>query len=268
MVHLKDVTTRWHLILDVVEQGTPSAREAFEKLIGVYWSPVFTFVRRWLDEEEARDLTQSFFTRLLETNDVGKFVEKNSIRCMLENNELGRSPENAHESRSRGWFRFWLRVAARNHLIRYWKQQQAQIYGGRFIHVSRDDDTLDQETRCHIEPTHETSPERLYARVHDPQRGHKLIARVDARVRADPAYRDEPEFFEALKQFISGDTDELQRETAARFGKTPGAVRKAVFDFKIRYRKYLDAALAESGGGVEHIKEERRKLLEAVTSDD
>lgn len=261
MVRLTEVTTRWKLIRDIaVEHGQPGARRALDKLIGLYWLPVFSFVRGRLDEEQALEVTQDFFTDILARNDIPKFATKNDIRSKFENNELDRSSAKDQEGRPRGWFRFWLRKAARNHVIRYRKQQEAVIHGGGTTHVSVD--TAEAEiNRCHGQ-----NGETIAERVVDCRRGYEFIDRVEARVRADPAYRNQPDFFEALKQFISDDTDELQRETAVRFDKTPEAIRKAVFDFKARYRKYLDEELAKSGGGVENIKEARRKLLEAVRS--
>ena len=46
------------------------ARVALEQLCEVYWPPLYSYLRRrGHDREEAEDLTQGFFTRLLEGND-------------------------------------------------------------------------------------------------------------------------------------------------------------------------------------------------------
>jgi len=148
MVRLTEVTTRWKLIRDiVVEHGQPGARRALDELIGVYWLPVFSLVRGRLDEEQALEVTQDFFTDILARNDIPKFATKNDIRSKFENNELDRSSEKDQEGRPRGWFRFWLRKAARNHVIRYRKRQKAVIHGGGMTHVPVDTAEAEIERR-------------------------------------------------------------------------------------------------------------------------
>jgi hypothetical protein len=55
--------TSWTIVL----RARASAKEALGELIRVYWKPVYFFVRRRGNAvEQAKDLTQSFFTFLLE----------------------------------------------------------------------------------------------------------------------------------------------------------------------------------------------------------
>jgi RNA polymerase sigma-70 factor (ECF subfamily) len=67
-------------------QGTsPAAQEALEKLCRVYWRPLYGFVRRQGNgPEEAEDLTQGFFARLLERRDLDVVRrEKGRLRSYL-----------------------------------------------------------------------------------------------------------------------------------------------------------------------------------------
>lgn len=58
-------TTRWTLVQRAVGD-TLEARVALGELCEAYWHPVFRFLRReGRDEEQARELTQDFFARLL-----------------------------------------------------------------------------------------------------------------------------------------------------------------------------------------------------------
>lgn len=53
------------------QSGQPEERrQAFDKIIAAYWKPVYKFIRmRWsLTNEDAKDLTQTFFARALEKN--------------------------------------------------------------------------------------------------------------------------------------------------------------------------------------------------------
>src|SRR5437764_13529316 len=63
-------TTHWSVVLEA--QGpTPAAQAALEKLCRTYWWPLYGFVRReGYKPEEAQDLTQAFFARLLERRDL------------------------------------------------------------------------------------------------------------------------------------------------------------------------------------------------------
>lgn len=57
--------TRWSLV-QAAKGDTPQARAALSDLCAIYYAPVHGFVRRWVaDSEEAKDLTQGFFARLL-----------------------------------------------------------------------------------------------------------------------------------------------------------------------------------------------------------
>ena len=54
------------------DSGSTRAREALETLCRSYWYPLYAFVRRaGHTSEDAQDLTQEFFSRLLQKNWLG-----------------------------------------------------------------------------------------------------------------------------------------------------------------------------------------------------
>ena len=75
------VTTHWSVVLTAGRRDTTRARAALESLCQIYWYPLYAYVRRrGHSPEDARDLTQEFFVRLLERQslanahpDRGKF---------------------------------------------------------------------------------------------------------------------------------------------------------------------------------------------------
>src|SRR5437867_6837912 len=77
-------TTHWSIVLEA--QGeTPAAQKALETLCRTYWRPLYGFVRRQgLAPEDAQDLVQEFFARLLEHKNL-KTVrrEKGRLRSYL-----------------------------------------------------------------------------------------------------------------------------------------------------------------------------------------
>jgi hypothetical protein len=63
-------TTHWSLIL-AAQGESPAAREALAELCRLYWYPLYAYIRRrGRAADEAQDLTQEFFARLLERDDL------------------------------------------------------------------------------------------------------------------------------------------------------------------------------------------------------
>lgn len=66
-------TTRWTVVLAAGGPNTPAARAALDDLCNIYWPPLYSFVRRCgHSPEDAQDLTQEFFARLLVRRDTGR----------------------------------------------------------------------------------------------------------------------------------------------------------------------------------------------------
>src|SRR5436309_6506644 len=77
-------TTHWSLVLEA-QGDTPAAQRALEILCRTYWRPLYGFVRRHgLGREEAQDLVQEFFARLLEHRNLDTVRrEKGRLRSYL-----------------------------------------------------------------------------------------------------------------------------------------------------------------------------------------
>ena len=79
------VTTRWTVVLSAGGQPTSQAEVALEELCRTYWYPLYVYIRRQgHGKEDAEDLTQSFFSRLLQKNYFeGLSGEKGKFRAFL-----------------------------------------------------------------------------------------------------------------------------------------------------------------------------------------
>src|SRR6266478_1795802 len=79
------VTTHWSIILSAGRSDTPRAKDALSKLCQSYWFPLYGYGRgRGHGREDAEDLTQAFFARLLEKNWIGSADrEKGRFRTFL-----------------------------------------------------------------------------------------------------------------------------------------------------------------------------------------
>lgn len=67
------LTTHWSVVLAAGESCSAESATALEQLCQAYWKPLFEFARRReSDIHAAEDLTQAFFARLLEKNDLAQ----------------------------------------------------------------------------------------------------------------------------------------------------------------------------------------------------
>src|SRR5476651_2011457 len=100
-------TTRWSIVLAAGQRALPESEKALAALCQAYWPAVYAFVRRQVaDVHEAQDLTQAFFTQMLEKNIL------------------------AVAQPSRGRFRSFLLTSVRNFLLNEWDKQKAHKRGG------------------------------------------------------------------------------------------------------------------------------------------
>src|SRR5262249_34954448 len=60
-------TTHWSRIAEARDLAAPEARDALASLCRAYWYPLYLFIRRrGYQADEARDLVQEYFVRLLD----------------------------------------------------------------------------------------------------------------------------------------------------------------------------------------------------------
>jgi RNA polymerase sigma factor (sigma-70 family) len=79
-------STRWSLIIAARSPEAEERQRALDLLIAAYWKPVYKYIRlRWnKPNEDAKDLTQEFFSRLLEKDFLDSFnPERARLRTFL-----------------------------------------------------------------------------------------------------------------------------------------------------------------------------------------
>src|SRR5258708_2844806 len=63
-------TTQWSVVAAAGRRSSPQSRAALAALCGSYWYPLYALVRsQGYTADDAQDLTQEFFVRLLRRND-------------------------------------------------------------------------------------------------------------------------------------------------------------------------------------------------------
>lgn len=231
-------TTRWTLVMAAGEADSPQAAEALSRLCANYWYPVYAYVRReGHDAHNAQDLTQQFFTRLIERSFV------------------------AGAMRERGRFRSFLLIALKRFLINEWQRSQAQKRGGGQELISLDGGSA--EERYSLEPVDSMTPDRIYER-------RWALAVLDAvmeKLRIEQAGGANSALFEALKPFLYGDKASSSHvEIAARFALTESAVKSKTHRLRQRYRELLHEEVAQTVAHPMDVEDELRQLLAALRS--
>jgi RNA polymerase sigma factor (sigma-70 family) len=231
-------TTHWSLVL-AAGRGRESAagREALARLCAEYWYPVFAFVRRRGHAvEEAEDLTQGFFTRLLEKGVL------------------------AAADRGRGRFRSFLLAACQHYLANERDRRSAQKRGGSLPPLSID--VADAERRYGRELAHAETPEAVYER----QWALALLAGVLDDLREDYRASGRRRQFDGMKRFLTGEEDAGSYAEAARaLDMTEGAVKVAVHRLRSRYRAALRARVAATVASEDEVADEIGFCLRALS---
>jgi RNA polymerase sigma-70 factor (ECF subfamily) len=230
-------TTRWSVVIRAGSETTADSNSALESLCQAYWYPLYAFVRASGNSpDDALDLTQEFFFRLLEK----KWL--------------------AHADQSRGRFRTFLLAAMKNFLTNEWhRAQRLKRGGGREIIAL---DALAAEERFKLEPRDNMTPEAMFER----EWALTILKRAHERLAIEAAATGGKERFEALAPALTGErTDEGYQTIAARFATTANAVKSWVVRMRRRYGEILREEVSETLLPGEDVNEELRRLLAIVS---
>ena len=225
-------TTHWSVVLAAGQDDSPHAVQALERLCRSYWYPLYAFVRRsGHTPEDAQDLTQEFFARLL---------DKHYLSAV--------HPE-------RGKFRWFLLSAVKRFLINERERASAAKRGGTSPHIPFDGEKAEQRYR--LDAADHSTPDKLFDRAW----ATNLIQTTYQRLEEEYALEGKGRFFERLRVFLSGDeTDVTYAEAGAELGMTEGAVKVAVHRLRRRYRDLLREQVAQTVHTAAELEEELRNL--------
>ena len=228
--------TRWSLVL--AAQGGEDAQPALAELCGLYWYPLYAFVRRsGYSREESEDLTQEYFSRLLAKNWL------------------------ASVDRTKGRFRTFLLATLKHFLANEWRRGQAEKRGGKLQIISLDVD--EAEDRYHREPSDPLSPDLLFER----RWALTIIENVFGTLRSEMKEAGKLELFETLKDLLSPDARHLSyAEAGARLGMSEDAVKMTVYRLRKRYRDLLRANIAATVSTNAEVDAEIRDLFRVFSS--
>jgi RNA polymerase sigma-70 factor (ECF subfamily) len=229
-------TTRWSVVLCAGERGCAGSEQALAELCERYWYPLYAYVRRRVGKpEEARDLTQEFFARLLERNVL------------------------AAAQPQRGRFRSFLLVACQNFLANEWARAHAKKRGGGRAPIRLD--LVRGDLRFQLEPADTLTPELLY----DREWTLTLLEAVLDRLRAEHVDRSTGATFDRLKSFLGGTPPGAsQAEAAQAIGLSKGAFKVALHRLRGRYRDLLREEVAQTLNAGEDVDDEIRAMFASL----
>lgn len=220
------------------DREAPEAQQALADLCCSYWYPLYAYIRRQgHNADQSQDLTQEFFSRLLEKD----FLQAVDPR--------------------KGKFRSFLLAACKHFLSNERDRAMAQKRGGGKSMVSIDFDSADG--RYQQEPAVKLTPDRLFER----QWALALLERVLLRLREEFDRAGKKSLFDRLKFALTGDRGQMPYlKISQDLGMSEGAVKVAVHRLRHRYRELLRDEIGQTIDDPVHVEDEIRQLFAALGS--
>jgi RNA polymerase sigma factor (sigma-70 family) len=228
-------TTHWTVVRAAGDRNGP---EALEKLCRTYWYPLYAYVRQsGLDAEDAQDLTQEFFLRLLRKNYP------------------------AQADPGKGKFRSFLLLTLRHFLADEYDRARTRKRGGGQLVLSLSEEAA-EEQYC-LELPSDASPEQLFER----RWARKILEQAVARLRSENQAPGRAEAYSVLRAFEPGEQcPPSYAEAASRLGISESAVKSMVYRLRQRHRELVRDEIAQTVSTEAEIEEELRHLIAVISN--
>jgi RNA polymerase sigma factor (sigma-70 family) len=229
-------TTHWSVVLTAGQVDSPDAQQALGMLCRTYWYPLYAFARRQgRSAEDAEDLTQGFFARLLEKGSIGQ------------------------ADPARGRFRSFLLASFKNFIAEAHRQASRLKRGGGQSAVSWD--AMSAEERYQAEPKDESTAEALY----EDRWALTLLETAMERLGAELTAAGRERVFVELKGQLWGESGVVSyRELSGRLEMSEGALKVTVHRLRQRFRELLREEVANTVADAGEIDDELRHLVGVV----
>lgn len=231
-------TTRWSVVLAAQGKASGDAVRSLEALCRQYWPPLYAYVRhRGFSAHDAEDLTQEFFSRLLEKDWL------------------------AAVQRERGHFRSFLLMALKRFMANEWDRSQARKRGGGCEVISLDAETAESlyAANCASLPA-----ESLYEK----QWALTLLETVMHRLKAEHDAAGKLAEYELLKPCLTADRGSIRYDAlAAALGMELASARSAVHRLRKRFREIFRDEVAGTVADPGEVDAEMRAVIAALGSE-
>ena len=229
-------TTQWSVVLKARDGPAVEASDALGELCRTYWYPIYAFVLKSChDPCEAEDLTQSYFTCLVE-KDFLKSVQPQA-----------------------GLFRSFLLASLKHFLSNEWDRQKTQKRGGHLRRVGLVQGGV--ASREQVELADHLTPEDVFER----RWAQTLAERALGKLQGEWEARGKGNEFQLLEGCLLASHPETNhQELASRLGISQGATRVTVHRLRKRYGRLLRDEIGSTVSKPSEIDEELRHVLEVL----
>ena len=213
--------TRWTLV--VRSRGdSPEARAALSELCDAYYQAVLTFLRRERrDQDDARDLAQDFFARILGGSGF------------------------AGADQTRGRFRSYLLGALKHFLIEIRQKTQRQKRGGGITPESLNaavETSEGESVELQVADLTSPSPDAAF----DREWALELMRRSLAALETEMTAKGKKQQFDLLKPWLAGDSTSSQGQAALALGMSESAVKVTVHRLRKRFGELVRAEITHT----------------------
>ena len=231
-------TTHWSDVLAAADLAEKDARAALTRLCQTYWYPLYCCVRRYgYSPEDAQDLTQAFFAKLLSKNQIA-----------LADPERGR-------------FRTFLLRSLENFLRTQYRDVTTQKRGGATELLSLE--LQGAEGRYESEPADNLSPSVVFER----QWAGAVLEAVLVGLRKEFSTSGRLELFNALEPHLWGDdTSTPYASIAEALHITVVSVRVTVHRLRQRFHELLRSEISNTVATPNDLEDELRYLRRILAS--
>jgi RNA polymerase sigma-70 factor (ECF subfamily) len=228
-------TTRWTLVIAAAKPRQQESRSALIALCEAYWYPLYAYVRRrGYSADQAQDLTQEFFVRVLE----GRYLDR-------------ADPQ-------KGRFRSFMLTSLKFFLADEEDRGRAQKRGGGTV-LPLESSSLEQ--RYQLEPAHSKTPERIF----EQRWAQAMLDRAVDRLRAEFVQHGRLEHFDRLKIFLLDHSTTPYVALAREMGTSEGALKVAIHRLRKRYRELVRQEVSDTVADPADVESELRYLAAALS---
>lgn len=233
-------TTHWSLVAALPGRAgrkpDERAQEALEHLCEMYWRPLYTFARySGYSAEDARDLTQAFLAKVVETGGLGSA-----------------DPD-------RGRFRSYLLGAMKHFMANTRAHASAKKRGGGQRFTCEDVSDLES----HLIATGHQDDAVDVDRAFDRSWAQETTAAALDRLADEWTSRGEGDYFETLRPALAAEMAD-RSVVAERLGMTENALNVAIHRLRRRYAGLVREAVARTVADEADVDDELRHLVEVL----
>ena len=228
-------TTCWSVVIRAGQDESHQSRQALEYLCQRYWYPLYRFVLKQVgDPHDAQDLTQAFFSQLIQKNQVAKADQQ------------------------KGRFRSFLLTAIQNFVRNEWQKLRTQKRGGGAVVFSID---FSERPECRdnaLPISSARTPQQDFER----RWAIELLQSAMSSLELEYRQQGKNELFTQLKPTISA-WKQLPpfRELASNLKMSENHVKVAAHRLREKFRNRLRLLIAETLDDADEIEDEIQLLF-------